>query len=62
MYRRALDIAIHAALNAAHLIVSKTTAPGVAAAGATGERDILAIDIGTEASIRDYLSLSLIHI
>ena len=47
MYWRALDIAIHAASNAAHQIVSKTPSPGVAAAGITGDRDILAIDAGT---------------
>ena len=56
MYWRALDIAIHAASNAAHQIVSKTPSPGVAAAGITGDRDILAIDAGTGDAIRDYLS------
>lgn len=56
MYRRALDIAIHAASNAAHQIVSKTPSLGVAAAGTTGERNILAIDAGTGDAIRDYLS------
>ena len=56
MYRRALDIAIHAASNAAHQIVSKTPSPGGDAAGTTGDRDILAIDAGADEAIRDYLS------
>ena len=56
MYRRALDVAMHAASKAAAQIISKTLSPGFAARGTTGDGGIPALDTGSDAAIRKCLS------
>ena len=56
MYRRALDMAIRAASNAAKQILANTRPPGFHVPGTTGDADFPRIDAETERAIRECLS------